>query len=303
MSAAFSDGWWIILSRIGRMAAEWRHCYGLTSSCPGNIICLIYNWEVYKVMKSICLSSPARKHVVYQAKSIDTIRDSSSPRSSASIVRLLKSHLRAGAWISKLWSVVLRLEDNSNQHHTVQHPLIDILNNILCNLRLHELSSIDSIWFHSEHWRMSVTAELLQSLWEWRCENLSLATAIKLHHSCDALIFLNETWCIHDQIEDQCLTTPVKAFTPSCIQSPAHLISMADQYRFTPETYIFDLMKLSDSRYGRGMLILDLLFLKHLLKPFQAAIATLMAYVIINFIPQQVRLSMCEQWFHIPLLS
>jgi len=57
---------------------------------------------------------------------------------------------------------------------------------------------------------------------------------------------------------------------------------MADQYKFTPETYIFDLMKLSDSHYSRGMLILDLLFLKHLLKPFQAAIAMLMAYVIIN---------------------
>jgi len=139
-------------------------------------------------------------------------------------------------------------------------------------LRLHELSSIDSIWFHSEHWRMSVTAELLQSLWEWRCENLSLSTAIKLHHSCDALIFLSETWCVHDQIEDQCLTTPVKAFTPSCIQSPAHLISMADLYWFTPETYIFDLMKLSDSRDGRGMLILDLLFLKHLLKPFKLSL-------------------------------
>jgi len=70
---------------------------------------------------------------------------------------------------------------------------------------------------------------------------------------------------------------------------------MADQYRFNPEAYVNDLKRLSDRRYGQGMLILGLLFWKHPLTPFQAVIATLMAYDIINLIPQQVRLSMCKQ--------
>ena len=69
-------------------------------------------------------------------------------------------------------------------------------------------------------------------------------------------------------------------------------ISMADQYRLTQEAD--DLKRLSDRCYGQGMLILDPLFSKHPLKPFKAVIATLMAYDIINLIPQQVRLSICK---------
>jgi len=68
---------------------------------------------------------------------------------------------------------------------------------------------------------------------------------------------------------------------------------MADQYRLTQEAD--DLKRLSDRRYGQGMLILDLLFLKQLLKPFQVVVAVLMTYDIINLIPQQVRLSICKQ--------
>jgi len=70
-------------------------------------------------------------------------------------------------------------------------------------------------------------------------------------------------------------------------------ISMADQYKLTQEAD--DLKRLSDRRYGQGMLILDLLFLKQLLKPFQVVVAVLMTYDIINLIPQQVRLSICKQ--------
>jgi len=65
-------------------------------------------------------------------------------------------------------------------------------------------------------------------------------------------------------------------------------ISMADQYKLTQEAYANDIKKLLDRRYGQGMLILDPLFSKHPLKPFKAVIATLMAYDIINLIPQQV---------------
>jgi len=71
-------------------------------------------------------------------------------------------------------------------------------------------------------------------------------------------------------------------------------ISMADQYKLTQETYANDIKRLLDRRYGQGMLILDPLFSKHPLKPFKAVIATLMAYDIINLIPQQVRLSICK---------
>lgn len=78
---------------------------------------------------------------------------------------------------------------------------------------------------------------------------------------------------------------------------------MADQYGLIPEDYIADLKLLSDARYIQGMLILDLLFVNKSLTGFQAVIATLMVYDIINLIPQQVRLSMCKQWFHTSLLS
>ena len=70
---------------------------------------------------------------------------------------------------------------------------------------------------------------------------------------------------------------------------------MADQYGLIPEDYIADLKLLSDARYIQGMLILDLLFVNKSLTDFQAVIATLMVYDIINLIPQQVRLSMCKQ--------
>jgi len=78
---------------------------------------------------------------------------------------------------------------------------------------------------------------------------------------------------------------------------------MADQYGLTPENYICDLKLLSDARYIQGMLIMDLLFASQSLTAFQAVIATLMVYDIINLIPQQVRLSMCKQRFHTSLLS
>ena len=80
-------------------------------------------------------------------------------------------------------------------------------------------------------------------------------------------------------------------------------ISMADQYGLTPENYICDLKLLSDARYIQGMLILNVLFANKSLMPFQAIIATLMVYDIINLIPQQVRLSMRKQRFHTSLLS
>jgi len=70
---------------------------------------------------------------------------------------------------------------------------------------------------------------------------------------------------------------------------------MADQYGITPEDYIVDLKLLSDERYFQGMLILYLLFANQPLKYFKVIVATLMVYDIINLIPQQVRLSMCEQ--------
>ena len=69
---------------------------------------------------------------------------------------------------------------------------------------------------------------------------------------------------------------------------------MIDQYGLTSEAYVNDLKLLSDRRYIQGMLILYLLFANQPLKPFQAAIATLMVCDIISLIPQQVRLSMCK---------
>ena len=78
---------------------------------------------------------------------------------------------------------------------------------------------------------------------------------------------------------------------------------MADQYGLTPEDHIVDLKLLSDARYIQGMLIMDLLFASQSLTAFQAVIATLMVYDIINLIPQQVRLSMRKQRFHTSLLS
>ena len=78
---------------------------------------------------------------------------------------------------------------------------------------------------------------------------------------------------------------------------------MTDQYGLTPEANVNDLKLLSDRRYIQGMLILYLLFANKPLTPFQAVIATLMVYDIINLIPQQVRLFMCKQRFHTSLLS
>jgi len=69
---------------------------------------------------------------------------------------------------------------------------------------------------------------------------------------------------------------------------------MEDQYGVTPEDYAYDLNLLSDKRYGQGMLLLILLFLKHRLRPFQVIAATLMVYDFIYHIPQQVRLSICK---------
>jgi len=98
----------------------------------------------------------------------------------------------------------------------------------------------------------------------------------------------------------------IEAFSPSCGTKYLLLhypISMADQYGLTLEDYIGDKKLLSDARYSQGMLILDLLFVNKSLRGFQAVIATLMVYDIINLIPQQVRLSMCKQRFHTSLLS
>jgi len=62
---------------------------------------------------------------------------------------------------------------------------------------------------------------------------------------------------------------------------------MADQYGLTPEDYVDDLKKLSNAHYGQGIFIL--LLSTQLLKPFQAIIATSMAYDLIYHIPEQVR--------------
>jgi len=70
---------------------------------------------------------------------------------------------------------------------------------------------------------------------------------------------------------------------------------MADQYGLTPEDYVNDLRKLSNERYGQGMLFFILLLSKQLLKPFQVIFATLMLYDFIYHIRQQVRVSICKQ--------
>jgi len=67
-----------------------------------------------------------------------------------------------------------------------------------------------------------------------------------------------------------------------------------DQYGLAPEDYVDDLKRLSNERYGQGMLFLIVLFLKQQLKPTQVIIATLMVYDFINHIPQQVRLFICK---------
>ena len=78
---------------------------------------------------------------------------------------------------------------------------------------------------------------------------------------------------------------------------------MADQYGLTPESYIFDLKRLSNRRYGQGTLFFILLFSKQQLKPFPVIIVTLMLYDFIYHLPQQVSLSICKQRFHTFFLS
>jgi len=82
-------------------------------------------------------------------------------------------------------------------------------------------------------------------------------------------------------------------FSSSFVQNTS-LLHMADQYGLTPEDYIDDLKRLSNNRYGQGMLFLILSSSKQQLKPFQVIIASLMAYDFIYHIPQQVRLSICN---------
>jgi len=78
---------------------------------------------------------------------------------------------------------------------------------------------------------------------------------------------------------------------------------MGDQYGLTPQDYADNLKKLSSERYSQGMLVLILPFPKQLLKNFQVIVATLMVYDLIYHIPQQVRLFICKQRFHISFLS
>jgi len=75
---------------------------------------------------------------------------------------------------------------------------------------------------------------------------------------------------------------------------PAYLTQMTDQYGLTPQDYVDDLNRLSNSRYGQGVLFFIVLFTKQQLKPTQVIIATLMVYDFIDHIPQQVRLFICK---------
>jgi len=70
---------------------------------------------------------------------------------------------------------------------------------------------------------------------------------------------------------------------------------MADEWGLMPEDYVANLEELSIRRYIEGMLFLILLFSKQLLKLFQVIIATSIVCDFIYHIPQQVRLSICEQ--------
>ena len=80
-------------------------------------------------------------------------------------------------------------------------------------------------------------------------------------------------------------------------------LPMADQYGLPPDDYSYDLKILSYYRYSQGMLSPILSFSKQQLQHFQAIVAPLMVYDFIDHIPQQVRLSICKQWFYITLLS
>ena len=84
---------------------------------------------------------------------------------------------------------------------------------------------------------------------------------------------------------------------------PTYSTQMADQYEIYPEEYVYDLRILSYYRYSQGMLSPIPSFSKQQLQHFQAIVAPLMVYGFIDHIPQQVRLSICKQWFHITLLS
>jgi len=74
---------------------------------------------------------------------------------------------------------------------------------------------------------------------------------------------------------------------------PAYPTQMTDQYGLTPQDYVDDLNRLSNERYGQGVLFI-VLFTKQQLKPTQVIIATLMVYDFIDHIPQQVRLVICK---------
>jgi len=69
---------------------------------------------------------------------------------------------------------------------------------------------------------------------------------------------------------------------------------MIDQYGLTPQDYVDDLNKLSNSRYGQGVLFFIVLCTKQQLKPTQVIIATLLVYDFIDHVPQQVSLSICN---------
>lgn len=92
----------------------------------------------------------------------------------------------------------------------------------------------------------------------------------------------------------------IEPFWWSFVQNTSSL-QMADQYDLIPEDYVDDLKNLSNERYSQGMLFFILLFPKQRLKHFQAVIAPLMLYDLVYHIPQQVGLSLCEQF--IPHIS
>ena len=118
----------------------------------------------------------------------------------------------------------------------------------------------------------------------------------------------SDFWSMHDQIECLSYNTGwyiIEPFGSSSVNKhlpPTYPTKMANQYGATPQDYVDDPRYISNIHYCQGMLFFILLFSKQQLKLFQVIIAMLMVYDFIYYIPQQVSLSICKQWFHISLL-
>ena len=222
-------------------------------------------------------------------------------------------------------SVIPLLEDNSHEHYTAKYPLIDIeqifwiiawdfAKPVCYQLSIERGKAWRIMQAMAKFLPLSKFSTTHRQSWETRtAHQFQLRSSFIIapmywSMTVDITWPWSDFWSVHDRIE--CLSNNtgwyiIEPFGSSSVNKhlpPTYPTEMADQYGETPHDYVDDLRYISNIRFCQGMLFFIPLFSKQQLKLFQVIIATLMVYDFIYYIPQQVSLSICKQWFHISLL-